>query len=239
MFYLKLAGILLWAIAVTAAGLLTLPFRRGDPGFLAWFVRLLSRGGLRVAGIRIEVENRERVTATQPCVYLANHQSAMDLLTYGVMAPSHTTIIAKAELRRVPGLGALLAGAGVRFIDRRNPEQAIPELKRLADAMRAERISVAVAPEGTRNRDAGQRLLPFKHGPFHLAIQAGVPCLPVVCEPIGHLVSWSGRRLRSGTIRFKVLDPIETTGLTEAEAGRLAALARDRMQRAIDSFAGR
>lgn len=239
MFYVKLAFMLLWTLLVVIIGLIVLPFRQGDRGFIAWFVRLLSWGALRIAGLRVTVENEERLVTLQPCVYLVNHQSVMDLVIFGVASPPGSTVVAKAELRRVPLLGRLLAGAGFRFVERRNPAQAIPEMRRLAEAIKNERLSVAVAPEGTRNLDGGRTLLPFKHGAFYLAIQAKVTIVPLVCEPIDDLISFSKRRLRRGDVRVRVLEGIPTQHLEESAAAQLAEQTREKMQATIDAMIAR
>ncbi|KAK5278065.1 1-acylglycerol-3-phosphate O-acyltransferase [Exophiala xenobiotica] len=102
-----------------------------------------------------------------------------------------------------------------------------------ATAMKEKRQSVLIFPEGTRSYSAQPMLLPFKKGAFHLAVQAGVPIVPIVAENYSNVLNIKARRFNSGTIRVKVLDPIQTKGLTPADVDNLTRDTREKMLDAI------
>jgi lysophosphatidate acyltransferase len=102
-----------------------------------------------------------------------------------------------------------------------------------ARAMREKQQSVVIFPEGTRSYSAEPMLLPFKKGAFHLAVQAGVPIVPIVAENYSRVLNVKARRFDSGTIRVKVLDPIPTKGLTASDVDSLTRDTREKMLHAI------
>ncbi len=207
----------------------------GNPYYLSRWTRLLSAINLKVVGLRISIEGEEYLTSAQPCIYLLNHQSGLDLFTFGSHAAPKFTVIAKKEVRYIPVIGLLFMATGVIFINRRNKDKAIESLDEAARVIGEKKVSVAVAPEGTRNF-SGEGLLPFKKGPFHLAIQAQVPLVPYLCSSLHTLGSFKERRLSSGLIRLKVLPPIPTKGLTIDDIDALMSQTYAVMLRAVQGL---
>lgn len=97
------------------------------------------------------------------------------------MFPSRASIMAKRELQWTP-LGPWMYMSGAIFVDRGNSTRAHKSLEDAGEQMKQEGISLMMYPEGTRHMEEVPNLLPFKKGAFHLAIQAGLPVIPVVCE---------------------------------------------------------
>jgi 1-acyl-sn-glycerol-3-phosphate acyltransferase len=188
-----------------------------------------------VLGWRVEAEGIERLTRSSPAVYLANHQSNMDLVVHGAVYPRRCVVVGKKELALIPFFGWFFRAAGNIFIDRSNRTRALESLRAGAARARSEGLSVWLFPEGHRN--SGPTLLPFKKGAFHIAIAAQAPLVPLVSEPVSTL--FDGRRFltRPGTIRIRVLPEIPTTGLREEDVDALAEQARAAMQQAFDDLA--
>jgi lysophosphatidate acyltransferase len=188
-----------------------------------------------VLGWRVETEGIERLTRSSPAVYLANHQSNMDLVVHGAVYPRRCVVVGKKELALIPFFGWFFRAAGNIFIDRSNRTRALESLRAGAARARSQGLSVWMFPEGHRN--SNPTLLPFKKGAFHIAIAAQAPLVPLVSEPVSTL--FDGRRLltRPGTIRIRVLPEIPTTGLGEADVDALAERARAAMQQAFDDLA--
>lgn len=193
-----------------------------------WFAKSFTGVMCAVAGWRIAVEGSEGLEAARPAVIVANHQSNLDLVTYGRLYHLGSVAIGKKEIAKIPGFGWLFAGTGQILLDRGNPQSARKSLAEAAGRIRNERLSVWVFPEGHRNQ--GAQLLPFKKGAFHLALAAQVPILPVVCEPIWTLLDAHRSLLRPGRLRFRVLQPIPTAGRTEADLEPLIAEVRTAME---------
>ncbi|RXK36661.1 lysophosphatidate acyltransferase [Tremella mesenterica] len=185
-------------------------------------------------GIEIEVEGGEHLTNLQKAnggkgqsaVLLGNHQSALDILYLGRIFPRGASIMAKQELKWSPILVVALSGAV--FVDRRNRHDAVKAIQKAGDDMKKKGISLWIFPEGTRSMSAECNLLPFKKGAFHLAIQAQVPIVAIVCENYHRLFD-RRTRMESGRLRIKVLPPISTAGLTVDDVSSLAESTRRQM----------
>jgi putative phosphoserine phosphatase/1-acylglycerol-3-phosphate O-acyltransferase len=142
-------------------------------------------------------------------VFVFNHQSTLDAGVIFKLLRSGFTGIGKKEARDIPVIGSILAATGVVFIDRANTQKAIEQLAPAVAKQRDEGVSLALAPEGTRS--ATPRLGPFRKGAFHIAMQAGVPVVPIVIRNAGEIM-WRGAQLiHPGTIDVRVLPPVDTT----------------------------
>ncbi|KAF5369610.1 hypothetical protein D9757_001070 [Collybiopsis confluens] len=133
-----------------------------------------------VLGISVEVEGEEHLL-TKPGVILSNHQSMLDVLFVGKLMPKRTSIMAKKSLQYTP-LGPFMLMSGAVFIDRGNNARAVRSLDAAGQLMKARKISLWMYPEGTRNLSQEPDMLPFKKGAFHLAVQSGIPIVPIVTE---------------------------------------------------------
>ncbi|KAK8858442.1 hypothetical protein IAR55_002669 [Kwoniella newhampshirensis] len=170
-------------------------------------------------------------------VMVGNHQSFVDILYLGRIFPKHAAIMAKKSIKMIPGLGWFMLLSGTVFINRSNNKSAVASMTQAGEDMKRKRISLWIFPEGTRHMSAEPDLLPFKKGAFYLAVQSGVPVVPVVCQNYHHL--FDGKtRFRRGTLRIKVLPPIRTTGLTAADVPDLMNKTRDLMLATLQELSG-
>jgi len=185
-------------------------------------------------GVVFDVEDPKDVLGTtRPAVFIGNHQTELDVLMLGAMFPKYCSVTAKRSLKKVPFLGWFMALSGSIFIDRKNSKDAREAMRGAADEIRAKKQSVYMFPEGTRSYAKDPMLLPFKKGAFHLAVEAGVPIVPVVVANYSHILYIKGLHFKSGHIPIKVLDPIPTKGLTSADVDELARTTRDLMLREL------
>jgi 1-acyl-sn-glycerol-3-phosphate acyltransferase len=234
-FFLRIALIILWLFASSIAGLALCLFRRRGLDINRVFGRLFGRGALRLWGVELLVEGLETLETAGPCVIVANHQSAMDMVTFSSILPYRTVVFGKKQIGWIPLFGWLFAAGGNLLIDRKRHIGAVGGLKVAIEVIRKRGVLVWIFPEGTRNRGDCRELQPFKKGAFHIAIAASVPVVPIVCEPLHALVSWKERRIRGGKLRMRVLPPIPTTGLAEADLDALSADVRERFQARLPS----
>ena len=180
--------------------------------------RAWGRALLRLWGIHARVSGAENVPLG-PAVFAANHASALDIpLLFGYL-PVDFRIIHKRSLYLFPVIGLYLYLAGHIGIDRSNPFRARRSLSRAATRI-AGGTSVAVFPEGTRSPDESVR--PFKKGSFMLALEAGVPVVPVSLSGVKQVTPRGLMRLRAGTVRLAVHRAIETAGRSTDQAESLA-----------------
>jgi 1-acyl-sn-glycerol-3-phosphate acyltransferase len=200
------------------------------------FGRVFCRGLARLMGWRMEVGNRERLDASRPCVFIANHQSFLDVVTFGSIFPQRTVSAGKRQIGRIPVFGWFYRLSGNLVLDRGNPRDARDSLDEAARTIRGESVSVWFMPEGHRNQ--GPELLPFKSGAFRLALAAGVPVVPVVAEPLTVIADTERRLARPGTLRMTVLEPIPTDPPLPGALPELVALTRARMQNELDQLRG-
>jgi len=222
----------LWFLLCSALGIVWLLLAPRNRRTLYVYGRVFCRGVVRLMGWGIEVENRERLDDARPCVFVANHQSFLDVVTFGSIFPKRTVSAGKREIGRIPIFGWFYRLSGNLIIDRGNPRGARDSLEDAARTIRQESISVWFMPEGHRN--TGPQLLPFKTGAFRLALAARVPVVPIVAEPLGVIADTTRRLARPGVLRIKVLEPVPTDTPDQRSVAELAATVRARMQEELD-----
>jgi 1-acyl-sn-glycerol-3-phosphate acyltransferase len=226
----------LWFLLCSAAGVVWLLVSPGNRQTLYVFGKVFCRGLMKMMGWRIEVENRERMEAFRPCVIVANHQSFLDVVTFGSVFPRMTVSAGKREIGKIPIFGWFYRLSGNLVTDRSDARQARDSLEKAAESMRAEKIAVWFMPEGHRN--TGADLLPFKSGAFRLAIAAGAPIVPIVAEHLTTIIDTKKHLARPGRLRVRVLDPVPTEGRTARDAPSLLFGVRANMQAALDALRG-
>ena len=135
--------------------------------------------GTYVAGITLSVKGEEHLMSHRPAVFILNHQSNADMLIAIKLIRKEARGVAKMELKKMPVIGQILDAAGTIFLDRGDKDKAIEALKPAIESLR-NGISIVIFPEGTRSYD--YTLGKFKKGAFHLAMEAGVPIVPIVLK---------------------------------------------------------
>jgi 1-acyl-sn-glycerol-3-phosphate acyltransferase len=151
----------------------------------------------------------------QPVIFMSNHESQMDPPILVAALPVPAVFIAKQELKYVPFIGWAGWAAGVIFIDRGDRERAIRSIREAAEQIRGGK-NVVIFPEGTRSR-TGQ-MLPFKKGGFALALEAGVPIVPMATVG-GYKVLASGSlRIRPGRYTLLIGEPVHPADHADRES---------------------
>jgi lysophosphatidate acyltransferase len=140
------------------------------------------------------------LNTTRPAVFIGNHQTELDVLMLGCIFPKYCSITAKKSLKKTPFLGWFMTLSGSVFIDRTNSNDARAAMAGAANEITRKRQSVYMFPEGTRSYSKEPMLLPFKKGAFHLAVQAGVPIVPVIAANYSDVLYVKGWTFKSGTI---------------------------------------
>jgi 1-acyl-sn-glycerol-3-phosphate acyltransferase len=222
----------LWFLICSFLGVVWLLLAPRNRQTLYVYGKVFCRGVVRLMGWRIDVANRPRMDEFRPCVFVANHQSFLDVVTFGSVFPRRTVSAGKREIGRIPIFGWFYRLSGNLVIDRANPRDARDSLDAAARTIREEAVSVWFMPEGHRN--TGPELLPFKTGAFRLALAARVPVVPIVAEPLGVIADTQRRRARPGVLRVTVLEPVTTDGPEPASVAQLASTVRARMQEELD-----
>ena len=180
---------------------------------LAMARRFWGPGLLWGSRAKLKIEPLPDVDWTQPHIFVMNHQSMIDIVTAFVAIPVNIRFVAKQVLKYVPFLGWYMWATGMIFVDRGNRERALRSLEEAGARIRSG-SNILAYPEGTRSRDG--RIMPFKKGPFAVALKAGVPIIPVALEGAGRVLPSDGFGVRPGTIRVKFGAPIPTAGIPDA-----------------------
>ena len=219
-----------WSLFVAAALLLVfgppaiiVSYLAGRRHWVYPWAHFGARNWLRLSGVKVRVRGREHLDPERAYVFVANHRSFLDTATLFHYVGRRIGIIAKKELLKVPILGYGMGYVNILAIDRSNRARAIETMKAATDRLRSG-ISFGVFAEGTRARPG--ELLPFKKGGFYMAVEAGVPVVPVAMKHTDELMGKGTGVARPGTIEMVVLPPIETAGLADADVKRLAERTR-------------
>jgi 1-acyl-sn-glycerol-3-phosphate acyltransferase len=186
--------------------------------------RLFAPVVLWAGGAKVVVSGLQHVDPSRPTIYVSNHQSTSDIPVLMVALPVNVRFVAKKQLQWIPIVGLYLHLAGHILIDRSNTRSAIASLEAAARKIRSG-ISIIVFPEGTRSPD--RRILPFKKGPFGLALKAGTAICPVTIEGSGKLMPKRSWRIFPGEVRVKIGEPIDASKYQEHERDRLMRITRN------------
>ena len=170
---------------------------------------------LKLPPVRVEVDGIEKIDPTKRYVIASNHLSQFDIPLLFSVLPVHGRFLSKKELFKIPLVGQAMRTIGIIEIDRASgtsSRQAINEGVKIA----ADRgYSLIVFPEGTRS--TGGQFLPFKKGAFRIAIDTGLPLVPVLIDGT-ELINRPGSKIfRRGKARVVICDPIETSGMTNKD----------------------
>ena len=181
--------------------------------------------------------DQAKLASKQPCVFVGNHQSIMDVLVLGSVVPRRTVAVGKRELTKIPLFGWFFVRSGNLVIDRGNSEAAKKMLAAAGRRLKDEGLSVWFMPEGHRN--AGPELLPFKTGAFRLAAAAGVPIVPVVAAPLKPIVDTERMEAHRGSLQISVLEAVSVLpSPSDDQIAGFASEVRAAMQRELDRLRG-
>jgi 1-acyl-sn-glycerol-3-phosphate acyltransferase len=186
-----------------------------------------GRSWLRLSGMKVRVSGTDRLDPNRSYVFIANHRSYLDTATLFAFLGRRIGMISKKEVLKVPILGYGMGYVNIMAIDRTNRERAIKTMDAATDRLRSG-ISFGVFAEGTRAKPG--EFLPFKKGAFYMAVQAGVPIVPVAIKNTDILMGKGTGQARTGTIEMVLLPAVDTTGFnTDVEVQALV----DKVQQAI------
>lgn len=175
-----------------------------------WFVgRCFKYTMWYTTGITFTIDDpHDYLSKTRPAIFVGNHQTELDVLMLGCIFPKWCSVTAKRSLKNLPFLGWFMTLSGTVFIDRANSKNARQAMAGASDEISREKQSVYMFPEGTRSYTKEPTLLPFKKGAFHLAIQSGVPIVPVVVANYSHILHPRTLTFKSGEIPIRGMLPL-------------------------------
>ncbi len=206
-----------WAVFLPVAALVGFPwtFLSGKIDFLYRIAMWGAWNGVRLGGVKVETVGLDRLDPKGTYVFMCNHVSNLDPPIVVPLIPRRTSVLVKKELFRVPLLGRAMRMGEFVAVDRTNREAAIASIRAGAGVIR-KGLNMTVFPEGTRSRDG--RLLPFKKGPFYLAMEAGAPVVPMTI--LGTFESLPKKRfaIRKGTATVVFHPPLDPRAFADKDA---------------------
>ena len=184
-----------------------------------------SRGILNVTGVRLSVEGLDNIPKEGPCVFVANHRSYYDIPLLLASLDKPYGILAKEELEKIPLLSRWMKLLGCVFVQRDDVRASVRALNDATAIVESGR-SFIIFPEGTRYKGEEGGAGEFKAGAFRIAVKTETPVVPVAISGARGLFEAHGNRTTPGTVRIRVLPPIQTAGMSRAEQKELPAAVR-------------
>jgi 1-acyl-sn-glycerol-3-phosphate acyltransferase len=219
-------------VIASVVGLLIGLCRPFNPDNSRLCARVYALPAMRILGLKVKLEDETVRDHIRPAVIVSNHISNYDLMVFGLTVPRRTVSLGKKSLKWIPLFGQLYWLAGNVLVDRGNAIQAKKAMLTTTDTLQHKDMSLWVFAEGTRGH--GKGLQPFKKGAFLMAINAGVPIIPICGN--NYVRGMRLNRWHSGNIIIRSLSPIPTTGLSTDDVPKLMAECHARMAACIDEL---
>ncbi len=177
--------------------------------------RFMLSSSCRLAGVQLRVEGLDRIPRDCACIFMSNHVSNLDPPALISLIPGRTSAFMKRSLMKLPIIGIGFRQGEFIAVDRTgNPADA---QRSVAEAQRvlAKGVHITTFVEGTRSPDG--RMLPFKKGPFFLAMAAGAPCIPISIYGTESIMRKGSLRIHPGQAHVIFHDPINPAAFTTRE----------------------
>ena len=169
--------------------------------------RFMLSSSCRLAGVRFRVTGRERIPSDRACIFMSNHVSNLDPPALISLIPGRTSAFLKRSLMQIPILGTGFRQGEFIAVDRSGNVSDAKESVGAAERVLAKGVHITTFVEGTRSSDG--RMLPFKKGPFFLAMNTGAPCIPVSIHGTEQILRKGSLRMRPGDAFVTFHDPID------------------------------
>lgn len=222
-------SILIWAVEIAytmaaAAVILVVGLLPGGRRRSAEMIRGWARNVLRIAGVPCRSVGLESIDPEGPCIFVANHQSSLDIPICLATLPGKVRMLAKHSLFRIPVFGWALRREGFVPVHRRVGDKARLSLGPAEEALK-HGARVFVFPEGTRSRTG--EVGTFKSGAFRLALATGVPVVPVTIIGTERVLPAKALRLKRGEVVLVAGEPMPTQGLEPGHRHEMRARAKE------------
>lgn len=200
-----------------------------------WVARIGVRLALWLSGVRVHTVGQEYATQRLPAVFVCNHVSNIEpAALFGVLP--RIVVVLKKELRKIPLLGYIMGLGGFIYVDRQAPDSRRNAVEASVAALKRG-ISLMIFPEGTRSRDG--TLLPFRPGPFTIAIEAQAPIVPITVHGTRELMPKGVRYIKPGKISLVFHPPVPTEGMTMNDRPALMQTVRQTMEQDLKAAGGK
>jgi len=219
-----------WAAVLPITVIVCFPWTllTGNISFLYRVGMWAAFTGVRLAGIRVRTVGLEKVDATRAYIFMSNHVSNIDPPLMLPLIPRRTSVMAKKELFDIPLLGKTMRLGSLVPVDRKNREAGIAAVRAAAEVIR-QGINMTIYVEGHRSFDG--KLIPFKKGPFYLAVECAVPVVPVTVVGTHYAMPKGRFAIKPGDVTVIFHDAIEPKDFGDRDA--LMAKVREVINRGL------
>ncbi len=197
----------------------------------AWNTHLLA-----VGRVKLRIEGKEKLHDNERYVFIANHQSALDIPALYSGLHHGVSFIAKKELFMIPVFGWGLLAVGHTWIDRTNARKAHKSIQRAIDKLKRQNVSLILFPEGTRSKDGN--LGEFKTASFSLALKAGVKIVPVAIVDSAKRLPKSSAKIIPGEIVLRIGDPIAPEVINDMSKAEISSMVRGVIEKNLTEHNG-
>jgi 1-acyl-sn-glycerol-3-phosphate acyltransferase len=203
-----IAMLAFWGLAAPVAALIGFPwtFIRGDISLLYGMFMWGAWNGVRLTGVRVETVGLDKLDAAGTYIFMSNHVSNLDPPILIPLIPRRTSVMVKKELFSYPILGRAMRMGSLVPVDRGNRDAGIEAVKAAKEVI-GQGLNMTIYVEGKRSFDG--KLLPFKKGPFYLAMECAVPVVPVTIVGTHYAMPKKRFGIRPGTVKVRFHEPIE------------------------------
>jgi 1-acyl-sn-glycerol-3-phosphate acyltransferase len=203
-----IAMLTFWSLAAPVAALIGFPwtFISGDISLLYSMFMWGAWNGVRLTGVRVETVGLDQLDAGGTYIFMSNHVSNLDPPILIPLIPRRTSVMVKKELFTYPILGRAMRMGSLVPVDRGNRDAGIEAVKAAKEVI-GQGLNMTIYVEGKRSFDG--KLLPFKKGPFYLAMECGVPVVPVTIAGTHYAMPKKRFAIRPGTVKVIFHEAIE------------------------------
>jgi len=194
-----IAMLVFWALALPVAALIGFPwtFISGDVSFLYRIFMFGAWNGVRLTGVRVETVGLDKLDPARTYIFMSNHVSNLDPPITVPLIPRRSSVMVKAELFKVPILGRSMRMGSLVPVDRFHRDAGIESVRIAKQVVQEQGLNMTIYVEGKRSFDG--KLLPFKKGPFYLAMECGVPVVPVTIAGTFYVMPKGRFAIKPGT----------------------------------------
>jgi 1-acyl-sn-glycerol-3-phosphate acyltransferase len=181
--------------------------------FITGDIRLLYRmfmigawNGVRLTGVRVKTVGLDKLDPARTYIFMSNHVSNLDPPITVPLIPKRTSVLVKKELFKVPVLGKAMRMGSLIPVDRGNRDAGIESVRAGKEVVQ-QGLNMTIYVEGKRSFDG--KLLPFKKGPFYLAMECGVPVVPITITGTPYVMPKGRFAIKPGLVTVNFHPPIE------------------------------
>jgi 1-acyl-sn-glycerol-3-phosphate acyltransferase len=200
--------LIFWVLAAPLAAIIgfTASFMMGDIRVLYRLFTWGAWAGVWMTGVRVETVGLDQFDHSRSYIFMTNHASNLDPPIQIPLIPRRTSVLVKKELFKVPILGRAMRMGSLVPVDRGNREAGIEAVRAAKSVIVEQRVNMTIYVEGKRSFDG--KLLPFKKGPFYLAMECGVPVIPITIVGTHYAMPKARFSIRPGLVKVIFHPPI-------------------------------